>query len=104
LVRVSPTRTRNDALVRVKQMSAPVRLFCLDPVMIDIVLRITEIPESGSDVLANVHLIATGGGYNAMSAAARQGVGAVYAGRLGRGPFFSIARSSLKKNHVDEPI
>jgi sugar/nucleoside kinase (ribokinase family) len=83
---------------------ASARLFCLDTVMIDIVLRITEIPESGSDVLANEHLIATGGGYNAMSAAARQGVGAVYAGRLGRGPFSSIARSSLESDHVEEPI
>jgi sugar/nucleoside kinase (ribokinase family) len=72
--------------------------------MIDIVLRISEIPESGSDVLANEHLIATGGGYNAMSAAARQGVGAVYAGRLGRGPFSTIARSSLQNDDVDEPI
>ena len=85
-------------------MSTSARLFCLDTVMIDIVLRIAEMPESGSDVLASEHLIATGGGYNSMSAAARQGVGAVYAGRLGRGPFSSIARSSLAKDHVDEPI
>jgi sugar/nucleoside kinase (ribokinase family) len=85
-------------------VSASARLFCLDTVMIDIVLRISAIPESGSDVLADEHLIATGGGYNAMSAAARQGVGAVYAGRLGRGPFSSIARSSLENDHVDEPI
>ena len=85
-------------------VSASARLFCLDTVMIDIVLRIAEIPESGSDVLADEHLIATGGGYNAMSAAARQGVGAVYAGRLGRGPFSSIARASLQNDHVEEPI
>ena len=85
-------------------VSAPARLFCLDTVMIDIVLRVSAIPESGSDVLADEHLIATGGGYNAMSAAARQGVGAVYAGRLGRGPFSSIARSSLENDHIDEPI
>jgi len=92
------------ALIRVKVVSASARLFCLDTVMIDIVLRIAAIPESGSDVLANEHLIATGGGYNAMSAAARQGVGAVYAGRLGRGPFSSIARSALENDHVEEPI
>jgi len=85
-------------------VSTSARLFCLDTVMIDIVLRISEIPEIGSDVLANEHLIATGGGYNAMSAAARQGVGAVYAGRLGRGPFSTIARSSLQNDDVDEPI
>ena len=53
-------------------VSASARLFCLDTVMIDIVLRIAEIPESGSDVLADEHLIATGGGYNAMSAAAER--------------------------------
>jgi sugar/nucleoside kinase (ribokinase family) len=72
--------------------------------MIDIVLRITQVPESGSDVLASEHLTTTGGGYNAMSAAARQGVSAVYAGRLGRGPFSSIARSSLAHDDVAEPL
>jgi sugar/nucleoside kinase (ribokinase family) len=79
-------------------------LFCLDTVMIDIVLRIAQVPVSGSDVLASEHLITTGGGYNAMSAAARQGVSAVYAGRLGRGPFSSIARSSLDHDDVSEPL
>ncbi len=72
--------------------------------MIDIVVRIDRIPGSGSDVLATEHLITTGGGYNAMSAAARQGVEAVYAGRLGRGPFSSIARASLTSDRVAEPI
>jgi sugar/nucleoside kinase (ribokinase family) len=72
--------------------------------MIDIVLRISRVPESGSDVLASEHLTTTGGGYNAMSAAARQGVAAVYAGRLGRGPFSTIARSSLERDDVAEPL
>ncbi len=85
-------------------MNAPARLFCLDTVMIDIVLRIAAVPPSGADVLASAHLITTGGGYNAMSAAARQGVAAVYAGRLGHGPFSSIARSSLDDDNVLEPL
>jgi sugar/nucleoside kinase (ribokinase family) len=72
--------------------------------MIDIVVRIDQIPESGGDILASEHRIATGGGYNAMSAAARQGVTAVYAGRLGRGPFSKIARTSFDDDDVDEPI
>jgi sugar/nucleoside kinase (ribokinase family) len=72
--------------------------------MIDIVLKIARVPESGGDILASEHLITTGGGYNAMSAASRQGVAAVYAGRLGRGPFSSIARSSLVDDDVSEPI
>ena len=87
-----------------ERMSASARLFCLDTVMIDIVVRIDQIPESGGDVLASEHQIATGGGYNAMSAAARQGVAAVYAGRLGRGPFSKIARTSFDHDDVDEPI
>lgn len=72
--------------------------------MIDIVLRITDVPESGADVLASEHLIATGGGYNAMSSASRQGVAAVYAGRLGRGPFSTIARASLERDEITEPF
>ena len=57
-------------------MSDTARLFCLDAVMVDIVLKIDRVPESGGDVLASEHLITTGGGYNAMSAAARRGVAA----------------------------
>jgi sugar/nucleoside kinase (ribokinase family) len=72
--------------------------------MIDIVLRIAEVPERGGDVLASEHLIATGGGYNAMCAASRQGVSAVYAGRLGRGPFSDIARASLVRDDIAEPF
>ena len=85
-------------------MTVDARLFCLDTVMIDIVLRIDEVPERGADVLASEHLIATGGGYNAMSSASRQGVAAVYAGRLGRGPFSEIARASLELDRVANPF
>src|ERR1039458_40106 len=72
--------------------------------MIDVVVRIAEVPESGGDVLSSEHLLPPGGVYNAMSAAARQCVSAVYAGRLGRGPFSAIARSSLAQDHITEPI
>lgn len=61
-------------------------------------------PTSGSDILASENLITTGGGYNAMSAAARQGVAAVYAGRLGRGPFSSIARAAFDDDQVVEAL
>jgi sugar/nucleoside kinase (ribokinase family) len=87
-----------------ERMTPSARLFCLDTVMIDIVVRIDQIPESGGDILASEHQIATGGGYNAMSAAARQGVAAVYAGRLGRGPFSKIARTAFDRDDVEEPI
>jgi sugar/nucleoside kinase (ribokinase family) len=72
--------------------------------MIDVVLRIDEVPKSGGDVLASDHLTTTGGGYNAMSAWSRQGVDAVYAGRLGRGPFCDIARDALASDEIAAPI
>ena len=72
--------------------------------MIDIVVKIDHVPERGADVLASEHLITCGGGYNAMSAAARQGVSAVYAGRLGRGPFSSLARTALDRDRIVEPF
>jgi sugar/nucleoside kinase (ribokinase family) len=67
-------------------MPAP-RLFCLDTVLVDVDLRVAFLPERAGDVRASSQLITTGGGFNAMSAAARQGLAVVYAGRLGQGPF-----------------
>jgi sugar/nucleoside kinase (ribokinase family) len=72
--------------------------------MIDVVLRIDKVPESGGDVLASESLTTTGGGYNAMSAWSRQGMRAVYAGRLGHGPFTSIARDALASDAIAVPI
>jgi ribokinase len=82
----------------------PSRLFCLDTVMIDIVLKISSIPERGSDVLATEHIVTAGGGYNAMSAAARQDMSVFYAGRLGTGPYSNIARVALERDHIARPI
>ncbi len=72
--------------------------------MIDVVMRIASVPERGSDILASEHLLATGGGYNAMSSFARQGFRAVYAGKLGTGPFSEIARAALASDEIDVPI
>jgi sugar/nucleoside kinase (ribokinase family) len=72
--------------------------------MIDIVLRIARVPERGSDILASEHLLATGGGYNAMSSFARQGPPAVYGGKLGTGPFSEIARAALASDAIEMPM
>jgi sugar/nucleoside kinase (ribokinase family) len=72
--------------------------------MIDIVMRIADVPERGSDILASEHVVATGGGYNALSSYSRQGAPAVYAGKLGAGPFSEIARAALADDAVDVPI
>ena len=84
-------------------MKAP-RLFNLDTVMIDVLLKVVALPARGSDTLASQHLVTTGGGFNVMSAATRHGLGAVYAGRLGEGPFSDIAREALRGDDIDTPI
>jgi sugar/nucleoside kinase (ribokinase family) len=85
-------------------MKDSARLFDLDTVMVDVIMKITALPTRGSDALASEHLVATGGGFNVMSAASRHGLGAVYAGQLGTGPMADIARSSLHKEGVETPI
>lgn len=80
------------------------RLFCLDTVMMDITMRVATLPTSGSDVLSHDRLVATGGGRNAMSAASRQGLVAVYAGRLGTGPLSDLARDQLDADAIAAPV
>jgi sugar/nucleoside kinase (ribokinase family) len=73
-------------------------------VLIDVVLKVTFLPERAGDALASEQLITTGGGFNAMSAAARHDVDVIYAGRLGVGPFSSLATSALDGEHIGFPI
>ena len=80
------------------------RLFCLDSVMVDVVLRVDALPDRGGDVLASQQLVTTGGGFNAMSAASRQAMTTVYAGRLGTGPFSDLARRSLDAEGIAAPV
>jgi sugar/nucleoside kinase (ribokinase family) len=85
-------------------MSDAPRLFCLDTVLIDVVLRIATLPERAGDALASEKLVTTGGGFNAMSAAARHHMSVTYAGRLGAGPFSALATTTLAGEGIDAPI
>jgi sugar/nucleoside kinase (ribokinase family) len=85
-------------------MSDAPRLFCLDTLLIDVVLRVAALPERAGDALASEQLITAGGGFNAMSAAARHGLEVIYAGRLGAGPFSSLAEAALVHEHVSAPV
>jgi sugar/nucleoside kinase (ribokinase family) len=80
------------------------RLFCLDTVLIDVEMTVAALPQRAGDVRAQSQLITTGGGFNAMSAAARHDLGVVYAGRLGQGPFATLAMTSLAREHIATPI
>lgn len=85
-------------------MSDAPRLFCLDTLLVDVVLRVAALPERAGDALASDQLITAGGGFNAMSAAARHGFTVIYAGRLGAGPFSSLAVTALEHEHVATPL
>lgn len=85
-------------------MSETPRLFCLDHVLIDVVLKINSLPVRAADTLASEQLVTTGGGFNAMSAAARHGMRVVYAGRLGAGPFSSLAVADLEGDNIAAPV
>ena len=72
--------------------------------MMDIVMMLGSIPRPGTDVLAERGLLTTGGGFNSMSSAARQGMSVVYAGKLGTGPFSTLATHSLEEEGITAPI
>ena len=80
------------------------RLFNLDTVMVDVVMRVATLPTRGGDALASSHVVTTGGGFNVMSAAARQGMDVTYVGRLGHGAFSDLARADLASISIDNPI
>jgi ribokinase len=71
------------------------RLVHTGQVVVDLVLRIDQVPPVGGDVLASEFLQTAGGGFNVMAAAARSGAEVVYAGSHGSGNFGDIVRTAL---------
>jgi sugar/nucleoside kinase (ribokinase family) len=69
------------------------RLLYLGNVVVDIVLDVPALPRRGGDVLARGSQLTPGGGFNVMTAAARQGLPVAYAGAHGSGPFGDLARA-----------
>jgi sugar/nucleoside kinase (ribokinase family) len=76
------------------------RFFCLDTVMLDVVMKVVALPPRGGDAVSSRYLVTPGGGFNSMSAASRHGMSSVYVGRLGTGPFSSIAREQLERENI----
>ncbi|WP_335985667.1 PfkB family carbohydrate kinase [Glycomyces sp. MUSA5-2] len=72
-------------------------------VIVDIGLAVPALPEPGGDVLASASSITAGGGFNAMTAAARDGAPVLYAGQYGTGPFGAIVRDALRAFEVAGP-
>ncbi|ROS39310.1 PfkB family carbohydrate kinase [Amycolatopsis thermoflava] len=71
------------------------RLVHTGQVIVDLVLRVPELPRRGGDVLADGMDLTPGGGFNVMAAAARSGAEVVYAGAHGTGRFGDAVRAAL---------
>lgn len=77
------------------------RLVSVGNVIVDLVTNIPALPERGADVLATGSGIATGGGFNAMIAAVRQGLATAYAGGHGTGYFGDLVRRALDEAGIE---
>lgn len=64
-------------------------------VVVDVIVELDALPSLGGDVVAKSGALRTGGTFNVMLAAARQGMNVIYGGVLGSGPLASLARSEL---------
>ncbi|MEB0047672.1 MULTISPECIES: PfkB family carbohydrate kinase [unclassified Pseudomonas] len=69
-------------------------------VVIDLVMAVDKLPTSGGDVLAQSARFETGGGFNVMAAAVRNGLPAVYLGRHGTGRFGDLAREAMQAESI----
>ena len=77
------------------------RLLHLGDVVVDVVLDIPALPERGGDVLATRTELTPGGGFNVLTAAARLGLRAAYAGLHGTGPLADLARARLAAEGIE---
>jgi sugar/nucleoside kinase (ribokinase family) len=82
-------------MVPVPSPATPRRLVFAGEAIIDVVMRVPALPDRGGDVLAMSSQITVGGGFNAMAAAARQGMPVLYAGGHGTGPWGDMVRVTL---------
>ncbi|WLI14103.1 MULTISPECIES: PfkB family carbohydrate kinase [Pseudomonas] len=71
------------------------RLLHTGQVMIDLVMAVDKLPQSGGDVLAQSARFEAGGGFNVMAAARRNGLPVIYLGRHGKGRFGDLAREAM---------
>jgi sugar/nucleoside kinase (ribokinase family) len=79
----------------------PKRLFSLGSILVDIRVEVPSLPERGGDVLASSAAVTTGGGFNILAAAARNGLPAAFAGRHGTGPYGDRIRADLAREGID---
>jgi sugar/nucleoside kinase (ribokinase family) len=81
------------------------RVVSLGNALVDVVAAVPHLPERGSDVLASGGRVEVGGGgFRALVAARVAGAEAVFAGRIGTGPFGDRVRAALGALGVPAPL
>jgi sugar/nucleoside kinase (ribokinase family) len=78
----------------------PQRLVLIGSVLIDILMYVERLPERGGDALAQRSMLTSGGGFNVLAGAARLGMPASYAGRVGDGPMGAQVLRDLQSASV----
>lgn len=82
-------------------MSDRSRLIFMGNVIVDLVMTVTAMPETGGDTIASSSQITAGGGFNVMVTAQRDGLDVVFAGQYGTGPFGDVVRAALDSSGVE---
>ena len=80
-------------------MSTP-RLVAASGLLVDVVLYVPHLPVPGGDVLASTSMVTTGGVFNVLAAARRQGLAVAYLGAHGTGRFGDQIRADLAAEGV----
>ncbi len=63
------------------------RLVLVGSILLDVLVHVDALPSRGGDVIASDRTLASGGGFNVLSAASRLGLFGAYAGLIGDGAF-----------------
>lgn len=85
--------------MREEQESQP-RVFSIASVVVNLPMRVPQMPKRGSTVIASAINSEVGGAFNVMSAIARQGVKVVNASPLGTGPNSMLVRRAMYREGI----
>lgn len=77
------------------------RLVLAGNVVVDLVMRVTRLPDRGDDVIARSCRVRPGGGYHVLAAATAGGLRGWYAGAHGAGAYGELVRAALASIGVD---
>jgi sugar/nucleoside kinase (ribokinase family) len=78
----------------------PLRLILVGSILVDILMYVDHLPERGGDTMARRTLLTSGGGFNVLTAAARLGLPAAYAGLVGDGPMGNQIKADLAAANI----